>query len=46
MTVKVYVTDGYEHAGDEFVSANYHFDAAPDIVVTLDPASGNYLASR
>jgi hypothetical protein len=42
VTVKVYVTDGYEHAGDEFVSATYHFDAAPDIVVTLDPASGNY----
>ena len=42
MTVKVYVTDGYEHAGDEFVSATYHFDAAPAIVVTLDPAGGNY----
>lgn len=42
VTVKVYVTDGYEHAGDEFVSATYHFDAAPAIVVTLDPASGNY----
>ena len=42
VTVKVYVTDGYEHAGDEFVSATYHFDAAPDIVVTLDPAGGNY----
>ncbi len=42
VTVKVYVTDGYEHAGDEFVSATYHFDAAPDIVVTLNPAGGNY----
>ena len=42
VTVKVYVTDGYEHAGDEFASATYHFDAAPAIVVTLDPASGNY----
>ena len=42
VTVKVYVTDGYEHAGDEFVSATYHFDAAPAIVVTLDPAGGNY----
>ncbi len=42
VTVTVYVTDGYEHAGDEFVSATYHFDAAPDIVVTLNPAGGNY----
>ena len=42
VTVKVYVTDGYEHVGEGTATATYHFDAAPAIVVTLDPASGNY----
>ncbi len=41
VTVTVYVTDGYDHAEQEY-TATYHFDAAPDIVVTLDPAGGNY----
>ena len=42
VTVKVYVTDGYDHVGEGTATATYHFDAAPAIVVTLDPASGNY----
>ena len=42
VTVKVYVTDGYDHEGEGTATATYHFDAAPAIVVTLDPASGNY----
>jgi uncharacterized protein YcfJ len=41
VTVKVYVTDGYDHVEKEY-AATYHFDAAPAIVVTLTPASGNY----
>lgn len=41
VTVKVYVTDGYDHEEKEY-AATYHFDAAPAIVVTLTPASGNY----
>ena len=42
VTVKVYVTDGYDHEGEGTATATYHFDAAPAIVVTLDPAEGSY----
>lgn len=42
VTVKVYVTDGYDHEGEGTATATYHFDAAPAIVVTLTPAEGSY----
>ena len=42
VTLTVNVADGYAHQGTSSTTATYHFNAAPDIVVTLNPSSGTY----
>ena len=42
VTLTVNVADGYDHQGTSSATATYHFNAAPAIEVTLNPASGTY----